>query len=760
MAKSKGRLLAELLASDGKVKESKSALDIAGGKLSPADIPTLPNSKLENSSITIAGESTSLGSSVSLNTGHITEHTNYKYYTEGRARGAISAASGGGHGSVSYNSSTGALSVTGVSTEAIQDVVGAMFTGNTESGITVTYVDGDGTIDLSVAALNTGNVSEGSNLYHTTARARAAISATGSLSYNSTTGVISFTMPAQNTSNITEGSNKYYTDARVGSYLSTNGYATQSTIVGAITDSAPATLDTLNELAAALGDDANFSTTVTNSIATKLPLAGGTLTGALNAGGGINGLTLSNGISGNNFNITGVNQLTINDPGEGIVFGGGSTTMSLAIVDDATDRILRYSGTGAVFDVQGNITLTGTVTATGGNSTNWNAAYTYSQVGHVELDGTSIITGSNASNGTRTRMLWMRGKTTDSVNQINVRGADIEFGQGGTLDATPAFKFGHTGILTATGQINASGGNSAQWNAAYGWGNHASAGYYAASNPSGYTNDQTAAEILTAIKTVDGAGSGLDADSVDGVPAAHIIYADNTSGSWSSHSNWNTISKSGFYTHSNASNRWSTNNYSSLIHHRLYTSNNNYATQLGFDTYNNNLYTRTNNNGTWTSWDKIWHAGVDGSGSGLDADLLDGQHGSYYLAYGNLTGAPTIPHVPSNNVVEGGTSYSGEYPMVARTSANIIYSHNGIKFNGAQNKLTVSGSVVIAGGTSWHSGNDGSGSGLDADTLDGYQKADLNPAHSHYRWTNISASGTQARRFVIMRLYAMSSALG
>ena len=46
-------------------------------------------------------------------------------------------------------------------------------------------------------------------------------------------------------------------------------------------DSAPSALDTLNELAAALGDDASFSTTVTNSIATKLPLAGGTLTGGL-----------------------------------------------------------------------------------------------------------------------------------------------------------------------------------------------------------------------------------------------------------------------------------------------------------------------------------------------------------------------------------------------------------------------------------------------------------------------------------------------
>tara|TARA_E500000081_G_C6133732_1_gene355336 strand:+ start:1072 stop:1446 length:375 start_codon:yes stop_codon:yes gene_type:complete len=34
-----------------------------------------------------------------------------------------------------------------------------------------------------------------------------------------------------------------------------------------LVDSSPSTLNTLNELAAALGDDANFSTTVTNAIA-------------------------------------------------------------------------------------------------------------------------------------------------------------------------------------------------------------------------------------------------------------------------------------------------------------------------------------------------------------------------------------------------------------------------------------------------------------------------------------------------------------
>ena len=43
--------------------------------------------------------------------------------------------------------------------------------------------------------------------------------------------------------------------------------------------SAPTALDTLDELAAALGDDASFATTVTNSLASKAPLASPTFTG-------------------------------------------------------------------------------------------------------------------------------------------------------------------------------------------------------------------------------------------------------------------------------------------------------------------------------------------------------------------------------------------------------------------------------------------------------------------------------------------------
>jgi hypothetical protein len=72
-----------------------------------------------------------------------------------------------------------------------------------------------------------------------------------------------------------------------GNVVLSNGHlvATQnyvSTALANLVDSAPTTLDTLNELAAALGDDPNFATTVATSIGGKLSLTGGTLTGPLN----------------------------------------------------------------------------------------------------------------------------------------------------------------------------------------------------------------------------------------------------------------------------------------------------------------------------------------------------------------------------------------------------------------------------------------------------------------------------------------------
>ena len=59
--------------------------------------------------------------------------------------------------------------------------------------------------------------------------------------------------------------------------VATTAYADAA--IAALADSAPSTLNTLNELAAALNDDASFSTTVTDSIALKAPIASPTFTG-------------------------------------------------------------------------------------------------------------------------------------------------------------------------------------------------------------------------------------------------------------------------------------------------------------------------------------------------------------------------------------------------------------------------------------------------------------------------------------------------
>jgi len=63
--------------------------------------------------------------------------------------------------------------------------------------------------------------------------------------------------------------------------------ATKAYVDGEITDligGAPGTLDTLNELAAALNDDANAYSTLNTAIQAKLPLAGGTMTGDITMG--------------------------------------------------------------------------------------------------------------------------------------------------------------------------------------------------------------------------------------------------------------------------------------------------------------------------------------------------------------------------------------------------------------------------------------------------------------------------------------------
>ena len=304
---------------------------------------------LAQGAISVSGDLGYSGGVVSF-----TERTDAEVTT--LARAAISGA-----GSLSYNSTTGVMSFT-MNDETVQDIVGAMITGNTETGIAVTYDDADGTLDFVVASQTDENfttadhskldgIEASATADQTDAEIRAAVeAATDSnvftdadhskldaiestadvtdatnvaaagavMESDSTTAAMSFVIDEDNmasnsaTKLPTQQSVKAYTDARetaitsaYQSYADTaevDAKAYADTEIAALVDSSPAAMNTLNELAAALGDDENFSTTVTNSIATKLALAGGTMSGNIAMGG--NDITGGGDATFTNFNGT------------------------------------------------------------------------------------------------------------------------------------------------------------------------------------------------------------------------------------------------------------------------------------------------------------------------------------------------------------------------------------------------------------------------------------------------------------------------
>ncbi|MDB5230443.1 MAG: hypothetical protein JWN76_1248 [Chitinophagaceae bacterium] len=84
-------------------------------------------------------------------------------------------------------------------------------------------------------------------------------------------------------------------------------YALQTwvnTQLDALINGAPGSLNTLNELALAMGNDPNFAASVINALAAKLNLSGGTLTGALN-------IAVGNGAVAININSTNSNNVII-----------------------------------------------------------------------------------------------------------------------------------------------------------------------------------------------------------------------------------------------------------------------------------------------------------------------------------------------------------------------------------------------------------------------------------------------------------------
>ena len=244
-------------------------------------------------------------------------------------------------------------------TEVVQDTVGAMFSSNTETGVTVTYQDGDGTIDLVVGTLNqdtTGNAA--------TATALANARNIGGVSFDGTANI---NLPGVNTS------------------------GDQDTSGNAATATALATARTIN----GTSFDGTANVTVT--------AAAGTLTGN----------TLNSGVTASS--LTSVGTLTTLTVDNVIVNG---TTIGHT---DDTDLITLADGS---VTIAGNLTVSGTTTT----------------VNQVEVNVTNAFVFEGETSDANETTLRVNDPSADRKVSIQDKTGTIALISGFKLDGTDSSK--------------------------------------------------------------------------------------------------------------------------------------------------------------------------------------------------------------------------------------------------------------------------------------------------------------------------------
>ena len=434
-------------------------------------------------------------------------------------------------------------------------------------------------------------------------------------------------------------------------------------VVNSVIDSAPGALDTLNELAAALGDDANFSTTVTNSIATKWTQDNTKISNWNTAYGW--GNHASSGY------LTGNQSITLS----GDLTGSGTTTINAQIAANAigiTELNVTDGTNGQVLTTNGAGTLS---FADAGNATTATTLQTSRTIalggvlsGSASFDGSSNITITAAH--TSDPVITLTGAVTGSGTMTNL--GNVSIATTATADPTLTLEGDVTGSATFTNLGNA----TLTAVVADDSHNHIISnvdGLQTALDAKLASSSYTAADVLTKIKTVDGSNSGLDADLLDGQQGSYYTGYTDTA-------------------------------IANLVDSAPATLDtlNELAAALGDDpnfatTVTNSIATKLPS-ASYTAADVLTKIKtVDGTGSGLDADLLDGQQGSYYAAASSLSSYLPL----TGGTLTGDLAVNGGAVTVGNGTFNLAISTDG---TGATS--SVGHTATYDEGIFWHTVSD------------------------------------------------------
>ena len=330
---------------------------------------------------------------------------------------------------VDFTVSSGTVTV---NAERIQDIAGAMMTGNTESGITVAYEDGDGTIDFTVGTLNQNTTGSAATL--TTARTIHGVSFDGSANID-LTEVVQDTVGAMVGSNTETGITVTYEDGD-GTLDFVVGTLNQDTTGNAATATALETARTIHgvsfdgtgniDLTEVVQDTvgAMFSSNTETGITVGYEDGDGTIDLAVG--------TLNQNTTGSAATLTTARTIALSgDVAGSVTFDGSanatiSTTVqanSVALGTDTTGNYMTEIAGGTGVSVSHTAGEGSTATLSIGQAVATNSDVTFADIAATDL----TLSGNLTVNGTTT--------TASSTNTV-IADTLIELGNG--TSGTPA----------------------------------------------------------------------------------------------------------------------------------------------------------------------------------------------------------------------------------------------------------------------------------------------------------------------------------